>query len=174
MDLIILPGNSINNKRSSEEMLKILSPLFNRSFVHEYKHWQAQKGSMNLEEEIQRLKNSIDAKKEYIIVAKSIGSVLAMKFIAEENIRVKGCVFLGVPVNWCKNKDMDIDKVIRGFSTKLRIFQNTQDPTTSSEDLKEYLEDMQVRNYSLTEVEASDHEYEDFELIKKAVQDLIK
>lgn len=174
MELIILPGNSINNKEPSERILETISYLFDDGYVHNYNHWQTGGNIIDFEVEIDRIKKIIDPKKEYFILAKSLGSVLAMKLINDGIISVKKCVFLGLPVNWCKNNNIDIDKSIKGFSKRLAIIQNTQDPTIPSGMLNEYLRSMDVKNHLLIEVEGSNHEYEDTGLIEKTVKEVLE
>lgn len=55
MNLILLPGNSPENKGWIDELAKLFRPNFETVWVQYWQHWQEEKPVIDLEKELERL-----------------------------------------------------------------------------------------------------------------------
>lgn len=186
MNLILLPGNSPENKDWIDELRKLFQPDFETVWVQYWQHWQTPLESENdnnlkqylslypehkrtfltgqtdepvidLEKELARLIKNIDLSKDYAIFAKSAGVALALKGVFENKIKPTACVFAGAPIFWARANDFAIDKWLKDFSLPTLFIQQTQGPAISSKELAEVLKNLNVKNYQLIEVEGDSH-----------------
>src|SRR3990167_4974825 len=58
MNLLLLPGNSLNNKGWAYEARGALAPLFDRCVVHEYTHWTSGAAIADIDLEIEALRQA--------------------------------------------------------------------------------------------------------------------
>lgn len=174
MELILLSGNSKKNEAWIMEVEKNLKDLFDSTYVQHYKHWKKNNPIIDLNFELTVLSDYLKDKKDYIIFAKSIGSVLTMRAITEKKINPKACMFTGVPVLWCKENNIPIDKWITNYSTPTYFIQNSSDPVIGANDFRKKLDEYNVKNYKFIELPGDTHEYTDFEKVKELVKELVK
>lgn len=171
MNLGLLPGNShLEWMREVEDKIK---PLFDETKLLEYKHFETGEELIDLEHESDKLEELIYDLGEYLIVAKSAGSILAVKNIFENKINPIGCVFMGVPILWAREKGFEVDKWIKNYSMPTLFIQQTNDPYMPAEKLREWLLENNVSNYTLVEVPGDNHHYEDLELLKSGIEKFI-
>jgi len=169
MDLILLAGNSQNNKDWIEEVEQSLRPYFGRTVLQYYKHWLSGQNLIDLEGELKELVKITENLQDYTIFAKSAGVVLAIKGIFEKAIRPQKCVFIGTPVLWSKEKNFSLDKWIENFATPSLFIQQQHDPAMPADDLKKYLREHKVTNYKFIIMPGESHHYADLERLKKLV-----
>lgn len=170
MHLILLPGNGKYNKEWIDQVRENFQDLFTSTHVLYYDHWFTDEGkNIDLAVEQKKLIEVVQDLDEYVIFAKSMGTVLTIKSIHEKYIEPKKCIFAGHPVNWAKYRDYYVDEWIEGYSTPTLFVQKTTDPVMSYQELKDLLIKHRVQNYELIEVEGNDHEYEDIEALRRMV-----
>src|SRR3972149_11193320 len=95
--IVILPGFSPTNKSWSQKMQQHLAKLGKVQTV-EWIHWQTGQASKNWPE-AELAKIEVLVKQPVVIVAKSIGTIIAVKFIAADPKLVDAVVLCGIPVN---------------------------------------------------------------------------
>ena len=174
MRLILLPGNSKLNKEWIEKLAVNLKEIFDKTYIHYYKHWETGEEIINIDYELERLADYLAKKKGYIIIAKSIGAALAVKGIKEGKIAPKKCIFLGLPVIWCRQYSINLDSWIKGYSARTLFIQNTEDPVMGADELKDFLNKNNVSNYKFVKLEGTSHNYEDLDKIKILIKEFIK
>ncbi len=174
MNLILLPGNSKRNEEWISKIENSLKDKFDSTFILKYSHWKFEEEKIiDLKSETKKLK--IFKKNEDLIVfAKSAGVLLSLKAIKEKIISPKKCIFLGSPINWAIQNNLEIDKLFSKYSTLTLFIQKSKDPAYSFKELKKFLEEKEVKNYKLIEFPGDDHNYEDINKIKEKVQDFLK
>lgn len=99
MNALLLPGNSPRHAVWIEELNAALSPHFGATKTQHYRHWSTGQELADITYEItvaQQQANDLDP---YVIIAKSIGTVIAVKGTAGKALYPEKLILLGVPLN---------------------------------------------------------------------------
>lgn len=124
--LIVLPGYSKSNLTWAEKMKKDLDQEYETYIVH-WKHWEDEKAE-HLEEEPGKLKEMIGDEK-VLVLAKSIGTWIAVKTLAKVNDKIAALVMCGIPFADIPDKEKSDYQVLANFSAdKVICIQNMDDP----------------------------------------------
>lgn len=169
MDLVLLAGNSAENKEWIEEVRDALKPLFDTCVIQYYKHWKAGEPLIDLDYELDVLVNLVKGFDEHSIFAKSAGVVLTVKGVHERKIKPSKCIFVGTPIPWARALGENVDAWFKNFFIPALFIQQTHDPAFHYKDLEEYVEEMKMSNAKLVELSGDNHHYEDVPKIKKFV-----
>lgn len=113
MDLILLGGYSSHNKEWIEKVADSARDIFDNTEIIYYEHWKTGR-EMNLEFESAKLKESAN-KKECCIFAKSAGIIIALREITG-GLKPKKCFFAGMPLNWARANNIDIEHLFENYS----------------------------------------------------------
>jgi hypothetical protein len=162
MNLLLLPGNSPEHKAWIREIERFLRPNFAHTAVIEYDNWLpgASNSIADLNMEAEKVREVVIGWEDYFVFAKSIGVALAIKSINDRIITPRKCMFVGTPVLWTRQNHLDLDHWIKGFKTPTLFIQQESDPCMPSPQLKQFLVEKNVANYSYVEVKGDDHNYE--------------
>jgi hypothetical protein len=171
MHLILLPGNGRYNKAWIDEVRENLQDLFLSTHVVYYDHWFAEdeKKEITIETEQKKLLEIAANLDEYVIFAKSAGSLVTIKSIHEGLIAPEKCIFTGHPVNWARYRNYPVEQWIKDYSVPTLFIQKTLDPVFSFEELKAYLGEHNVANLKLVEQDGDDHEYGDIAFLRAEI-----
>lgn len=173
MNLLLLPGNSSNNKDWAYEARDALTSLFDRCVVHEYAHWTSGAAIADIDLEIEALKQTIKGLGDYAVFAKSIGTVIAAKGIFEGVLGPGKCIFAGAPLPLIKDRDYEYTKWLAASGKPVLFIQNSHDPVAGYEELKTYLKSSELIGYELVELPGDTHNYNDFATLKDLVRDFV-
>ena len=168
MKLIILPGNSKSNKEWVEGAKEAFATNFEEIYRQNYSHWDTRQDTIDLNTELKRLVENIK-NEDCVIFAKSAGAVLAVYGVYKNEIFPKKCVFIGFPVNWAKENNFPITKWLERCTIPTLIIQNSNDSVTSFNDLQNVFLKLKNNNVKLVQIPGDDHQYTDFDLIKKEI-----
>ena len=168
MKIVILPGNHPVNKEWINLIKNPLKQLFEKVLVLYYSHWNNQKELIDLEKEI----NSIP--KGEIVLAKSVGIILALKAIYEKKINPLKCIFIGTPVDWAEKSNIGFKRYLKDFKIPTLFIQNSGDPIYTSDNLRKLLRAKNVRNYSFYEFKEGSHDYDNFDKIVELIEKFIR
>ena len=171
MDLIILSGNAPENKEWAEKVGKLFKDEFDSIYIQYYEHWPNQKKIIDFNLEISKLvKNN---RRNLIIIAKSVGVALAIKCIHTKKLNPLKCVFFGLPIKWCEKNNIPLQNWLINYKRPSLFIQQTEDPFLSFSELKPLLEKLNVKNYSLYEVNGNDHIYLNIKKLKNTMEKFI-
>lgn len=173
MNLLLLPGNSLNNKGWAFEARDALASLFDRCVVHEYAHWTSGAKLADVDLEIEALKQVAKDLGNYAVFAKSIGTVIAAKGIHEGVLNPSKCIFTGAPLPLIKSQTYEYTKWLAIFGKPILFVQNSHDPVAEYEVLKAYLQSSELTGYELVELPGDTHNYDDFATLKNLVKNFI-
>lgn len=169
MNLILLAGNSIDNKEWLKKAESVLKPHFDSIQIQYYDHWRLGRDLIDLAKEVKKLAKTTKSKKQYVVLAKSAGNVIASKAIYEKKISPRKCIFIGIPLDWARKHGFDIGKWFKNFSVPSIIIQHSHDPIATPEELSEFLKRENATNYDLVELPGDDHYYQELDKIKDLV-----
>ena len=130
---MILPGYSPRNKDWADEVKKNLSGDI---FAHDWEHWQG--GAMSVKSELERIEK--EAGQETLnIIAKSVGTRVAMQFLLRKTNRLDKIILCGIPSVSEENAEV-FRRALESFSPKnIIVFQNEKDPFATYEEVKEFM-----------------------------------
>ncbi len=162
--LIVLPGNSYKNKTWGELMLEHYASQFDTSFMLEYDHWESGEKNIDFGREEEKLRvhvAALPANIEVVLMAKSVGSLLAFLSIYHGVIIPTRCLFFGIPFDLA-SPDMFKDSwaAVDTFKLPALAFHNVEDPTTSYEFTKATLA-AHAPHIKLIATNEADHWYGD-------------
>ncbi len=162
MYTLILPGFSPHNKAWA---LKVQSNLPG-SEVHFWKHWETGKNAdFSPTREIQRISQK-NGNNEFNILAKSVGTVVAMYLVEAYIDKVKKVILCGIPLKFegVKNKDLEkYRKILGSLNPKnIQVYQNDKDPWADLNKVSELIGSIN-KNIPVIVKSRSDHEYPYFE-----------
>ena len=166
MKVILLPGNSKENKAWIEEIEKTLKKECTTEVIY-YEHWKTGEETIDIEAEVKKLEQVVV--KEDFIFAKSAGCLVVLKGIAEKRIHPKKCMFAGVPVRWSEKNNLPIQEWLKKNKIPTIIVQKTEDPAIHVSQLKILLQELKVENYTIEEIPGNDHHYENIKQIKEMI-----
>jgi hypothetical protein len=154
----ILPGFSLKNRAWALETKKALKIEDRFCEVINYRHWETRNpANFHADSEAEKILNKIENKK-YNIIAKSIGTLIAMKVILHSPTLLNKLILCGIPINDLDEKSLDNYKILHEIAdNKLLIFQNSEDPHGNYIQVKQFL--AKFGNFYITQRESSDHDY---------------
>lgn len=131
--LIILPGNSVQNRTWGEVMRDHYGPHFAAVHLAEYDHWESGAPMIDFDAELKKLSERdtpLFENSELVVMAKSAGALLAFVAIAEGILAPTKCIFFGIPFDLAA-KDLFKDDwdAVSTLSVPSLIFHNQSDPT---------------------------------------------
>ncbi len=160
--LIILGGNSPGNKKWVQEMSNCLKQRYPTSEFY-YSHWNTENSDIDFEKEIGRLSNLIKEKnvRNYSLVAKSAGFVLALQGTANSELRPRTIVGYGLPIEYAKYRGINLKTLIEHSAKAASVMcvQARGDPQGSLADVENLIADM----IPVVGIEGKTHDYSQFE-----------
>ena len=162
MNLIILPGNSPEHERWLNEAANAFEPFFDEIHAVHYRHWQTGAPEVDESYEIEALRSLSMDMSDSVILAKSVGTVIATRAISEDILRPRNTVFLGLPITnslfGTSLEEYGLQNIV-----PLTIVQNTNDPYGSFTDVRDFLTKIGATQVALIEAPGQTHDYEDYE-----------
>lgn len=169
MNLLLLSGESILNKAWIENVAQTLKPLFAQVTILYYDHWQTGQGTIDLEKEYSKLISVAKDFGDYVIFAKSIGTVLAVRGIYEHKLNPVKCVFVGPAFLMGESTITGFQNWIEGYSLPTLFVTKTNDPVAPASQLRDLLEKYHVQNFQFVEIPGDNHKYENIEELESLV-----
>lgn len=162
MKTLIFPGFSLKNKDWACEMKKSLDSKFSTEVV-EWEHWTS--GNTNfanwnewLEKETPRVLSQI-GEEQVNILAKSIGTLIAMNILKMKPNLINKLFICGIPLNDIEDNDKLSYKILKGFSQERIIcIQNENDNHGSFSEANKFLDSINP-TIKIISKPRDDHDY---------------
>lgn len=172
--MLILGGQSPKHLKWSQDLAAVLSAHGHDPVFVTYDNWLANEPRSNFEVELDKTLAAAAEISPYVIVAKSIGTLLSCVGAGSDStdgLDPLGCVFLGFPLG-----DMaGIEGIPEGLAKLPRtvVMQNEADPFGSAHDVTEYFAAYGPNDFAIETVpDADTHDYLDFEHIADLVSEV--
>lgn len=169
MNIVILGGNSPAHKQWIRDLGAHLESDKHNVFLHDYKHWNSGDESADIEYEIRQVGDKFGNLTDCLIIAKSVGTVIATLAVAHSRIKPTKTVLLGIPIDGVAGET-------EGFAASFyllpetQILQNQHDPYGSSSGIENFLGQHGTEKHRLHIIDNVDtHDYQDFDLISELV-----
>lgn len=160
MNIHFLPGLDPKTEAWAEKLMGELSVERDHLSIQRYDHWQ-EPGSRNIEieTEIEKLQRvTVD-----LLIAKSIGTVLALFAVKNKVVRPQKMVLIGVPVLSCARENIDLKRLAEELRIPALYIQQKDDVVGSSDAL--YTEVGKAPLAQIVETPGNNHQYEDLTLL---------
>ena len=133
--LLILPGNSVENRTWGEVMFAHYGPQFGSARMASYEHWEDGGPIIDFDVELVKLRELQTAPlfnaDDLVVMAKSAGSLLAFVAAAEGVVTPTKAIFFGIPFDMAAQGIFHADwSAVENFKVPTLIFHNEADPTT--------------------------------------------
>ncbi|MGV9001869.1 MAG: alpha/beta family hydrolase [Candidatus Saccharimonadaceae bacterium] len=161
MNLLILGGNSARHKLWIRQARDALVPYFDEVKFLDYKHWEMGEENTHITHEISEVGKLVADWDEYVVLAKSIGTVVATKAHAQGALRAKAYILLGLPLKGTVNQMPEFSKELQALSN-ISIYQNESDPFGGTKEVKTFLKKNEIVNIALIQTQGNTHDYLDF------------
>ncbi len=173
MNLLMLSGESIRNKDWIYRVEPVMKPLFDSTFVHEYKHWASGQTNIDLEHELSSLRSEVESLYDYVVFAKSIGTVLTAKAITQGWLEPKKCLFTGAPLGYILPNYPEYAQDLAVSKVPTLIIQNSNDPVGSYQELNAYFDKHEHPNIEIVETAGDTHSYDDLDNLRTRAQNFL-
>jgi hypothetical protein len=144
MNILLLGGVSDSNKQWVGEWAELLRGHGHVVEAVHYDHWGFPEKAFDFEIESEKISRLGEEFKRGIVVAKSIGSVLAVYATHQQIIFPDKAVFLGFPVKSngqaVSTMKIDLEAWLKDYRVSTKVYQNQDDPVTNFEEAKSALQ----------------------------------
>jgi hypothetical protein len=162
--LLVLAGNSVKNREWGEACAEFFRADFDMVFYPHYDHWSTGGQVINLEVELQKVKETVQGAGEpddWYIFAKSIGSVLALLAVEQGIISPERCVFFGMPLKIAEAEVTKDWSYLSEFFVPTVAFHNDNDPTADYAFTAQKIHEL-APTITLRALHGDTHDYSDF------------
>lgn len=172
MDILLLGGQSPRHLEWSRALAEALESHGHHVARLVYANWLAGTRVIDIEAEVSAAAKLAGPLDRPVVVAKSIGTVIATLAIGRRLIQPAGEVFLGLPLEAFEN-----DPEAVGYLPKLppvTVVQNEDDPFGSAEKAREFVSAHAPRQWRFETIPAvNTHDYVDSDAIERWVEEHI-
>lgn len=171
MKVLVLGGQNPTHFDWVRELREIFEEAGMLVVLHDYAHWLRDEPNIDFAAELKAITALAADLGDYIIVAKSIGTILATVGIAQDQLQPKATVFLGFPLKSFEHNE-DVASALSHLPTTIFV-QNEHDPLGSYDDLQTYLQPLVPPTSIMIPLSGETHNYTDFTMITQLAQKLI-
>jgi hypothetical protein len=178
MNIVLLGGNAVINKGWVEDVARNLGDMFGKAVVQDFIHWQKGEEDIHMEEEVAELVRITEGWDEYIVFAKSIGTIVVLKALYGKRISPKKLVFLGFPYEHSKEKGYETDGYLEALSVPTLFIQKSEDWAMHYDDLEKLVKEKVKGKYELLKYHRdgeldTEHHYADIGYLRSLLKEWI-
>ncbi len=164
MNIVGFPGINPQTEQWIKDLIQALDLGHTSTYVHRYHHWDNPGTKMNLDNELASIaKEEVD-----VVIAKSVGVVLALTGKAKGLIVSKSYIFIGTPVSGMHERNLKYLKGLVNAIEPCLFIQQRDDRAGSFKALQQYI--TQSSLIELVDIPGSDHKYAEIHLLKKIIE----
>lgn len=164
--LIVLPGNSPQNEAWGDVAVGHTHVWFEHVHAQAYDHWETSEQWIDMERELTKLGETVAAAPtdaEFVIFAKSVGSILTFEAVHRGIIAPVRCAFFGIPFDMAAERYFAADwSAVDTFSVPSVAFHNRNDPTADHDITGKTIEQHAAGVIMFVSTDGDDHAYFDF------------
>jgi len=175
MRIILLSGQNISNKEWIEDVEKKFQEKFTNTRISYYDHWEKGKEKADIELETKKFLDIVNSSdEEYILFAKSIGSIIFLNSLKDLKKKPKGVLIVGTAYNLGKKLNYDFADLAKYTSYPVNIYQKEFDPAGFYTEVMNISGDNVVVNkYECVREENNNHRYENYDYLLELLSRLI-
>lgn len=171
MKILLLAGQGINNKTWIEEVRDTFKTVYDDCEIMYYDHWESGEPKADVDKESEKLINIVNGiNGEYMIFAKSIGSVIYLNSIGRLSKQPVKVVLVGVPYNLATEKGYDFNTLKALVDYPVSIWQKESDPYAGFNELSGIAGgSVSVNKYEVEGEPSDDHHYASMEKLLEII-----
>ncbi len=175
MKIFLLPGQSIRNKEWIEEVESSVKGIFSDTKIQYYKHWTLGEKQTDIPFETEKFVKLInECKEDYIVFAKSIGSLILLNSLKSLKRKPKAVLILGFPYYLVSRLGYDLQGLTEKVNFKIGIYQKEFDTAGTYEEVKTLSNEYVFVNvYECIDEPNDNHRYTNLEYISELLEALI-
>jgi len=157
MTTVLLPGYSSKNKGWAESIKSQLAPKLTIEIIY-WNHWTQDPDPNWITQELEKIKTVIGTTRVNIL-AKSIGTLIAMQILQLLPTQINKVILCGVPINDLNPGDTDYYQALKSVAaSNVLCIQNAADSHGNYEQVKDLLASINP-DFRIINKPRSDHEY---------------
>lgn len=164
MKVLILGGNSPHHRDWIRQLGAHLEGAGHEVLLHDYHHWTTGESLADVDYELEQLAARMEGQGDYVVIAKSIGTVIAALGVGRGILTPSRCVLLGIPYDGIAGETPGFDDSLRQLPRTV-VIQNEHDPFGTADVVAAHLETVQNTAVTLVRTPGDTHDYLDFPLI---------
>lgn len=174
MKVLLLGGQSPSNMEWVREIESSLKGKGVNALSLIYRNWEMGENETDVEYELGKLVELIGSDSEYVIFAKSIGTVITMKGCASGVLNPQEAFFVGFPYDAAIKAGYSMGSWIGNLQVSTTILQKAGDPFGSFERIKDVVQNpkISVLEYAREGEARDNHRYEDIEYLVGLIIDM--
>lgn len=161
MNALLLPGNSPRHEAWIERLRAAVAPQFDATITQHYRHWQTGEPQADRAYELHVAATSVEDFDDYLIIAKSVGTFIAVEGTARGVLKPSKLILLGLPLFGDLPHELFV-AWMHDLKVPVTVIQNTSDPLGSFRQIKDLVDQ---DNVTFVEQPGDTHEYLDFAAI---------
>lgn len=165
LNAYLLPGNSPRHREWVETFKQAIAPQFETVKTQHYQHWETGESHAAVSEEINIAAHNTKNLSPYILIAKSIGTVIATQAVAQSILSPEKIILLGIPLRGAIDRRTFVAS-LKTIPCPVTIIQNTADPFGSFEEIYSTLSGLGA-HITFVEFPGKTHDYLDFSAISR-------
>ena len=176
MRVILLPGQHISNKEWIENVEKKFQEKFTNTKISYYDHWEKGEERTDIELETKKFLDIVNSSdEEYILFAKSIGSIIFFNSLKDLVKKPKGVLIVGIAYNLAKELNYDFTNLKEYISYPVNIYQKEFDPAGYYADIMSIDGgNITVNQYECVGEENNNHSYENYDYLLELLDNLVE
>ncbi|MBB5348462.1 hypothetical protein JWG42_08575 [Desulfoprunum benzoelyticum] len=168
MHIYALPGINQKTEKWATNLLKELEGPDRTMTVQHYAHWDGGgEQCLDLKGEIE----SLNGRDIDLLIAKSLGVMIALIACDKGIIAPKKMVLIGTPVTGFREKGLDLRQLAAGPDIPLLFIQQAQDIVGSCASLRQEISGM--KGAEIVEIPGDNHQYKDLKLLARHIKKLL-
>jgi predicted alpha/beta-hydrolase family hydrolase len=164
MNAVIFGGMSPRHREWVRKLAEALRPEYDIVHFLMYRHWDRPGMEMDLEYEISQAARLAQQLDDYVVIAKSIGTVLTTFAYDRKLLVPKRCVFMGFPLTVVNAEFPQVAGALPYLPSTVFV-QNEYDPLGTVNAVKTYVRAHAPKTYDVQATPGTTHDYVDFSLI---------
>lgn len=174
MRIILLAGQHISNKEWIENVEKKFQEKYSNTKISYYTHWEKGEENTNVELEIKKFLDIVNSSdEEYILFAKSIGSIIFFNSLKDLVKKPKGVLIIGLAYYFAQEAGLNFPELKKYITYPVDVYQKEFDPAGSYEDIMNINGgNITVNQYECIGEENNNHSYENYDYLLKLLNNL--
>lgn len=170
----MLSGNSINNKTWIKKVETEAADLFEETKIPDYDHWSSGKELIDFDLERKKLPSLVEGWGDYLVFAKSVGTLLTLAGTADGALQPRAALFCGFPKSFSDRVGFaGVNTAWSKVNYPVTILQNELDPAGSYEEMDRYVKGI-GKDIEVVKTQGDTHDYEDYADIKARLEKLLR
>lgn len=169
MNVLLLSGESQKSRDWTEDVAREINGLYIATYVHQYRHWHTESAVFDMDHELETLQatHEVLGKKDYVVFAKSIGTLVLGRALDAKILQPGAVVLAGLPlVALDHHQYPDLGQSYRDAGIHVSLIQNEHDPLGGSAAVEAYLQPFGMPDH-FVEAPGNTHDYLDYTLISQ-------